>query len=282
MPAVLTPTSRSRSSLFLPLTHCLTRPLSLLTIAAALPQLKRLLAVDMSNACSSIKRILNDTLRMQKIEEGKVEMEYIPAQIKTIVKGPFKTESTVSPSIQMDLTIDPAIENEWAMLDVPRLHQVMANFLSNARKFTAARDGFPPRISVRCECTTISSEEISLRVEVEDTGAGIPPDSIESVFVPYKQVCWCGRGAATGSVLSWMSPTSPVQPPCVLTLVILTLLSHFISLPSISLPLALPPSTAPRRRAPERRWHRARPPDRQVSDRSAQRHHQLRIDDGQR
>ena len=151
-------------------------------------QLKRLLAVDMSNACSSIKRILNDTLRMQKIEEGKVEMEYCAAQIESIVKGPFKTESTVSPSIQMTLHIDPSIEHDWAMLDVPRLHQVMANFLSNARKFTGARDGFPPRINVRLNATEVSLTEIRLKVEVEDTGAGIPHDSIEAVFVPYKQL----------------------------------------------------------------------------------------------
>ena len=63
------------------------------------------------------------------------------------------------------------------------LRQVLSHYLSNALKFTA-RGSVRVRASVQSE----SSDQLVVRVEVEDTGIGVPPDRLDQLFKPFSQL----------------------------------------------------------------------------------------------
>jgi signal transduction histidine kinase len=63
--------------------------------------------------------------------------------------------------------------------DRPKLQQILVNLLSNATKFTDPGGD----VSVDCE-----GGEAMVRIRVTDTGCGIPPDRLESIFQPFVQV----------------------------------------------------------------------------------------------
>jgi signal transduction histidine kinase len=69
--------------------------------------------------------------------------------------------------------------NLMVRADRPKLQQILVNLLSNATKFTDPGG----HVSVECEgmATTI-------QIHVADTGCGIPPDRLDTVFQPFVQV----------------------------------------------------------------------------------------------
>lgn len=75
--------------------------------------------------------------------------------------------------------------------DGTRIHQIFANLIHNALKFTER--GY---ISVKAACVRVIDERCyELRCQVEDTGCGIPPEQIGRLFTPF----WRGdRSGGTG------------------------------------------------------------------------------------
>jgi PAS domain S-box-containing protein len=81
--------------------------------------------------------------------------------------------------------------------DREKLQQILLNLLGNAVKFTDARDRIPGRIEVTCTVTDASSDQAEherasggrrVHLHVRDTGVGIAPDKLASVFEPFVQV----------------------------------------------------------------------------------------------
>jgi signal transduction histidine kinase len=64
------------------------------------------------------------------------------------------------------------------LCDANRIHQVVANLVGNAAKFT------PPGGRVRVEATRVEGD---VRVEVSDTGRGVPEQALDRIFDRYGQ-----------------------------------------------------------------------------------------------
>jgi len=80
-------------------------------------------------------------------------------------------------------------EVQW---DVDRINEVMGNLLANAFKFTSAGG--------RVELSAAPSDH-SVRIEVSDTGAGIPPEQLPHIFEKFYQADNQGSASASGSGL---------------------------------------------------------------------------------
>ena len=66
--------------------------------------------------------------------------------------------------------------------DPNRIQQVVINLIGNALKFTEAGE-----INVDCQLADLSESDATVRVNVHDTGCGIHPDQLETVFESFAQ-----------------------------------------------------------------------------------------------
>ena len=123
--------------------------------------------------------LINDVLNFAKLEAGRIEL-----QLRDVALGELldDVEALIAPQAAMrGIAYAPAPGDGTVSVrgDQEKLEQVLLNLLSNAVKFTG------PGGRVWMDW---AEEEGEVRVRVHDTGAGVPPDKLESIFEPFVQV----------------------------------------------------------------------------------------------
>ena len=121
--------------------------------------------------------LLNDILDLSKFDAGQLELEHIPFDLGSLVEDTANLLSqNAAPSVELTCLIDPQFP-ALVLGDPTRVRQIVSNLLSNALKFT--RFG---RVDVR-----LSTLGEGVRIEVCDTGIGIPQDAQVKIFQPFTQ-----------------------------------------------------------------------------------------------
>ncbi|RAI62686.1 hybrid sensor histidine kinase/response regulator [Pseudomonas fluorescens] len=121
--------------------------------------------------------LLNDILDLSKFDAGQLELEHIPFDLGSLIEDTANLLSqNAAPSVELTCLIDPHFP-ALVLGDPTRVRQIVSNLLSNALKFT--RFG---RVDVR-----LSTLGDGVRVEVRDTGIGIPQDAQVKIFQPFTQ-----------------------------------------------------------------------------------------------
>jgi signal transduction histidine kinase/CheY-like chemotaxis protein len=130
----------------------------------------------------SLLTLLNDILDLSKIEAGKMTLERVPFNILELVEDCLKGHKARAAQKGVSLTLSaPGIDNPGVLADPIRLRQIVNNLLSNAVKFT-------DRGSVKVRLTTeMVNSGIEARIEVTDTGAGIPAAKLAEIFEKFTQ-----------------------------------------------------------------------------------------------
>ncbi len=128
--------------------------------------------------------IINDILDFSKIEAGKLELERIEMDLRGTIEDTARVLAVQAHAKQIELTVsvDPMLP-EVVVGDPGRLRQVLTNLAGNAVKFTSQGE-------VNIEAKLLSTDESGIRVrfDVRDTGIGIPPDRLQTLFLPFTQV----------------------------------------------------------------------------------------------
>jgi two-component system NtrC family sensor kinase len=83
------------------------------------------------------------------------------------------------------------------MVDAYQLQQVILNLVTNAEQAMAGVDRAHHRLTVRTR-----REKEAVRIEIEDTGPGIPPDGLERIFNPFYTTKAVGHGTGLGLSIS--------------------------------------------------------------------------------
>jgi len=126
--------------------------------------------------------IVDEILDFSKIEAGKMALEATPFDFEALARDVFALFRPAAAAKGVDMTL--VSENIPAVLtgDPTRLRQVLSNLVSNAVKFTESG-------SVQIRVAVIPSPKTNLRLmfQVEDTGIGISPAQIETIFEPFQQ-----------------------------------------------------------------------------------------------
>ena len=123
--------------------------------------------------------VLNDVLDLSKIEAGKLELAPSDFSLSDLADACRKVYGVMAQEkgLRFDLVIEPDVAGAWRG-DRDRLRQILGNLLSNAIKFTvegavAARFSLGP--------------SGALRLTVADTGVGIAPDKLPTLFDKFVQ-----------------------------------------------------------------------------------------------
>ncbi|MDE2385736.1 MAG: PAS-domain containing protein [Alphaproteobacteria bacterium] len=135
-------------------------------------------ATDIRKSGQFLLDVINDILDMSKIEAGRTDLEVAEVELSSVVDealrlvGTRAAESKIT--IERDVKPVPSFRG-----DRRALKQVFINLMSNAVKFTP--EGGRVKISA-------THDKKVVRVQITDTGIGIPPRDIEKLGRPFEQV----------------------------------------------------------------------------------------------
>lgn len=149
-------------------------------------------------ASSALLQTLNTTIDSARAQRGELGVNLVPVNLQFILESVTKTFALNAEHKQVKLTLrmDPELLGVSVISDPGRLLQIFSNLLNNAVKFTD--EGC---ITFWAVVHNRGGERLRVRFIVEDTGIGIAPNMLESVFEPYKQVTSIQRGRPGGSGL---------------------------------------------------------------------------------
>ncbi|WP_420345210.1 ATP-binding protein [Pelagibius sp.] len=181
--------SRSKSEFLAHMSHELRTPLSGVIANLELlsgTQLEReqadLVEASMSGG-KALLGIIGNTLDFSKIEADELVLDmtaFDPAVLMREVQSIFAA-AALEKGLHISATIDPQVPRE-VMADEKRLHQVLANLVGNAIKFTDRG-----RVEMSLSAQRIGGDRVQLRFSVDDMGIGFDPDKAETLFKPYGQ-----------------------------------------------------------------------------------------------
>jgi len=124
-------------------------------------------------------RLINEVLDMAKIEAGQMNIFMEPVNIHELLNDIQQTNEPLTRKNELTLELKNNIPVDLMMMaDSMRLQQVMINLIGNAIKFTK-KGG----ITIDAE-----KEKDNILVRIIDTGIGIPPNNLDTIFEAFSQV----------------------------------------------------------------------------------------------
>ena len=140
-------------------------------------------AETIRNSADALLTIINDILDLSTIDAGKMTMEAIDLNLRTIIEE--VTDLLAPGAHRKGLEIYCWIPPNFpaALIGDPiRIRQVLTNFAGNAVKFTESGE-----VVLSAEVTKLARDRVTVRLSVRDTGIGIPQDKQEAVFETFTQ-----------------------------------------------------------------------------------------------
>ena len=143
-------------------------------------QAGRLDKIDL--ASNHLLSTINDILDISKIEAGKFVIEEAPVTIATLLSHVHSILSERAQAKGLHLNIDAGNFPLNLQGDSTRIQQALLNYATNAIKFTE-------KGSISLRATTLEETDTSalVRFEVQDTGIGIPPETVPRLFSAFEQ-----------------------------------------------------------------------------------------------
>ena len=143
-------------------------------------QAERLAKVEVS--ARHLLTLLNDILDLSKIEAGKLELEQLDFSIDAVLDQVQSLIASQAHDKALRLSIDGTGRDTWVRGDPTRLRQALLNYAGNAVKFTDHGE-----VTLRARIERETPTQLSIRLEVSDTGIGIAPDTCRQLFNAFEQ-----------------------------------------------------------------------------------------------
>ena len=123
--------------------------------------------------------LINEILDLAKVESGKMELQFEPAFLQDVFESVQHTMRALAAKKSIDLRVENDESLEQISMDGARIKQVLLNLVGNAIKFTPEAG----QVWVKAQ-----RETGRVRVEVGDSGPGIPAAEQERIFQEFQQV----------------------------------------------------------------------------------------------
>ncbi|MGH7950392.1 MAG: ATP-binding protein [Limisphaerales bacterium] len=144
----------------------------------------RYYAQSVRASAKALLLLINDILDMSKIEAGVLELHLEPTDLREIcafIQTMFSEPASIK-NIRLQCHVAEQLPRAL-LIDRVRLRQILVNLVGNAVKFTD-NGGIDVRIFFEKEQ---SASHVTLIIEVQDTGVGIPQDKLDAIFKPFVQ-----------------------------------------------------------------------------------------------
>ena len=132
---------------------------------------------------NALLTIINDILDFSKIDAGQMELDPAPFALAEAIEdvATLVSSRALEKGLELIVRVDPTLPTALVG-DVGRIRQIVTNLLGNALKFTDQG-----QVYVNVE-GSIRGGTAHLRVEIQDTGIGIPQQDLEKIFEKFSQV----------------------------------------------------------------------------------------------
>lgn len=140
------------------------------------------------NSCDALLEVINDILDMSKIEAGELKLHKQSFDLIALARS--VRQLFAMPAQEKSIALDVSTaglpdngENLWVYGDEGRLRQVLSNLVNNALKFTTSGT-----IKIFVQLVAAQDDDYVIRINVIDTGIGIPQSRQEEIFNSFSQI----------------------------------------------------------------------------------------------
>jgi PAS domain S-box-containing protein len=134
-------------------------------------------------SADALLSVINDILDFSKIEAGKVELEEIRYDLRECLESTLKMLALRADEKGLELLCDISPGAPEAVLgDAGRLRQIITNLIGNAIKFTSEGE-----VGLQVYEERADNNESMLHFTISDTGIGIAPHKLETIFESFSQ-----------------------------------------------------------------------------------------------
>ena len=126
--------------------------------------------------------LINEILDFSKMESNKLKLEHLPFNLTDVIDDVVNIVSEAARIKRLNLVVDVPNVNLRFVGDEQRIRQILINLVGNAVKFTQYGE-----ICIRVVPIEDNSDSMQLKLEVQDTGIGIPAGAQAHIFDAFTQ-----------------------------------------------------------------------------------------------
>jgi len=128
--------------------------------------------------------IINDILDFSKMESGRLELEQAKFDLRECLEGALDLLAGLADEKGLALLYEVANNVPRTVVgDITRLRQILVNLLNNSLKFTEHGE-----VVLSVKANPAGAGMVELEFAVTDSGIGIPPESMDRLFMAFSQV----------------------------------------------------------------------------------------------
>jgi signal transduction histidine kinase/CheY-like chemotaxis protein len=139
-------------------------------------------------ATNHLITVIDDIFDYTQLEIGAVKLKHEPFELIKVIQNAFEMFIPISRGSDVQLHLKIESIPSWVHGDKQRLTQILVNLLSNAIKFTHHGDIF----------LTVRAKENGIEFFVKDTGPGIAPKDLQTIFSQFEQASGATQHRAKG------------------------------------------------------------------------------------
>lgn len=136
----------------------------------------------------NLLHLINSLLDLAKLQSGKETFAMERYEVVQMVRETYENCSGLHKNSDVEYRFKSDISFAWIHCDPLKFRQILTNLISNAFKFT--QSGY---IEIR-----LSQDESECRIDIEDTGRGIPAEKLSLIFEPFRQAGLQDAGTGLG------------------------------------------------------------------------------------
>jgi signal transduction histidine kinase len=135
---------------------------------------------DIWNSGRRLLAIVDNVLEMARIDNGSAKLQITGVDVPELISWAVRHVEATEPGSGVPMRIHDIREPLTVLIDEKRMRQVLAQLLSNARKFT------PPHGSI--EIAARRNRSGDLEITITDTGIGMAPEDVEAALLPFSKM----------------------------------------------------------------------------------------------